>query len=251
MVRTPSRRHGRRVPVAATLLATAALLVPAARSAEASVPIGNLPGWTQILHEEFSTPLNPRRWGVYSGQPGGNPHGMWSPSHVELHLSAARLRGYRENGRFVTAGMMLNSVPQVYGKYLVRAHFDRSVGIEQVMLLWPVDGGWPPEIDFSEGSSGSPTMATSHWSSNNQQHHAFAAVDMTKWHTYGVEWTPSRVTFTLDGRSFGTVTGAAVPHVPMSLALQTHATRPVGGITSAVPREVTEYVDWVSVYRYH
>jgi beta-glucanase (GH16 family) len=174
---------------------------------------------------------------------------MWSPRHIQLRFGSARLRGYREGGRFVTAGMMLNR-PQIYGKYLIRAHFTRGAGIEQVMLLWPVTGGWPPELDFSEGASGTTTMATSHWSASNAQAHFFAKVDMRQYHVYGLEWTPTRVTFTLDGRPFGTLTGGAVPHVPMSLALQTHATRPVGPISAANPREVTEYIDWVKVYRY-
>jgi beta-glucanase (GH16 family) len=215
-----------------------------------SAPAGNLPGWTQIVRENFNGALNTRRWGAYSGQPGGNANGWWSPKHIEMHGGQAWLHGYRENGRFVTAGMMLNSVPQTYGKYLVRARFDRGVGIEHVMLLWPINGGWPPEIDFSEGVSGSRTMATAHWGAANLQHHLFASVDMRQWHTYGVEWSPNRLVFTLDGRAFGTMTGSAVPHVPMSLALQTHATQAVGGVSAATPRDVTLAVDWVSVYRY-
>jgi beta-glucanase (GH16 family) len=119
------------------------------------------------------------------------------------------------------------------------------------MLLWPVLGGWPPELDFAEGAAGITSMATAHWSARNAQAHFFARVDMRQYHVYGLEWTPTRVTFTLDGRPYGTVTGAAVPHVPMSLALQTHATRPVGPVSRAAPAEVTEYIDWVSVYRYH
>jgi beta-glucanase (GH16 family) len=215
------------------------------------LPLGNISGWTQTLHEDFGVPLNPNRWGVYNGQPGGAPNALWSPKHVELHLNAARLRGYREGGTFVTAGMMLTSTPQTYGKYLVRAKFDRSAGVEQVMLLWPVSGPWPPEVDFAEGASGTRTMATAHYSSANEQVHHFTDVDMTQWHTYGVEWSPNRLTYTLDGKAWGSVTGAAVPRVPMNLAIQTQAMRPAGAISSAMPREVTEYIDWVSVYKLH
>lgn len=212
------------------------------------MPLGNIGGWTQTAHEDFRTALNESVWGKYSGRPGGNPYGMWAPSHVDVRAQALRLRGFREGSQFVTGGVMLNR-PQTYGKWLVRAAFNRGANIEQVMLLWPTSG-WPPELDFAEGASNGRTMATSHWGQSNEQSHYFANVDMRQYHVYGLEWTPSAVRFTLDGRVFGTVTGAGVPHQPMSLALQTHATKPVGLISSLVPREVTEYIDWVSVYRY-
>ncbi len=77
----------------------------------------------------------------------------------------------------------------------------------------------------------------------------YANVDMRQWHTYGVEWSPGRLASTLDGRVFGVMT-AAVPTVPMTLALQTHATQAIGAVSSATPRDVTLAVDWVSVYRY-
>lgn len=246
----PRARHGRRASVVAAVLACTALLLPQA-PAQAAVPVGNLPGWTQIVREDFTTALNTRRWGAYSGQPGGNAYGWWSPRHIEMHGGQAWLHGYREGGRFVTAGMMLNSAPQTYGKYLVRARFERGAGIEHCMLLWPTNGGWPPEVDFSEGASYGHTMATAHWGTANLQQHLLASVDMRLWHTYGVEWSPTRLVFTLDGRPFGTLVGAAVPHQPMSLALQTHATQYVGPVSASQPRDVTMAIDWVSVYRYH
>jgi beta-glucanase (GH16 family) len=253
LIRTRSRRHnGRRLTALAALIASTAVVLPLSNASAEALPSGNTAFGRQILREGFGTPLNPARWGVYDGQPGGAPNALWSRKHVELHLDAARLRGYREGGRFVTAGMMLTSVPQIYGKYLVRARFDRSTTVDQVMLLWPKQGvSWPPEIDFSEGPSSTKTMATAHYTAQNLQTHHFASVDMTKWHTYGVEWTPTRVSYLIDGRVFGSVTGAAVPHVPMNLAIQTQSNAPAQAIGTAMPREVTEYIDWVSVYRYH
>ena len=228
-------------------MAATAALVPTT-TAHASVPLGNIGGWTQTAHEDFRSALNTSVWGKYSGQPGGNAYGTWSPTHVDVRAQALRLRGFREGSRFVTGGVMLNR-PQTYGKWLVRAAFNRGAGIEQVMLLWPT-AGWPPELDFAEGAVNGNTMATAHWSQSNAQAHFFAKVDQRNYHVYGLEWTPSSVRFTLDGRVFGTVTGAGVPHQPMSLGLQTSATRWVGGVSSLVPREVTEYVDWISIYKY-
>lgn len=235
--------------VAAVATCTAVLL-PHAPAQAVAAPIGNLPGWTQILRENFDGALNTNRWGVYDGQPSGSPSGWWDRDHLEMHGGQAWLHGYRENGRFVTAGMMLKGKAQTYGKYVVRARFERGAGIEHAMLLWPAGGGWPPEIDFSEGTSGTRTMATSHWGVTNLQQHVFANVDMRLWHNYGVEWSPSRVVFTLDGRPFGTMVGAAVPQVPMNMAVQTVATSWVGPASTATPRDVTLAIDWVSVYRF-
>lgn len=234
------------------VLATAtSLLLPHAPAQASTAPVGNLSGWTQIVREDFNGALNTNRWGAYSGQPGGNPYGWWSPRHIEMHGGQAWLHGYREGGKFVTAGMMLNSAQQEYGRYVVRARFDRGVGIEHVMLLWPTAGAWPPEVDFSEGSATTNrTMATAHWSSSNLQQHLFRAIDMRLWHTYSVDWTPTRLTYRIDGQAFGIMTGAAVPHAKMSMALQTHATQAVGPVSASQPRDVTMAIDWVAVYRY-
>jgi beta-glucanase (GH16 family) len=175
------------------------------------------------LHETFTEGIPSYRWGKYNGQPGGNPYGWWAASHVQPYQGAALLRGYEDGGRYVTGGMMLNSIAQTYGKYVVRAKFDRSTSIEHCMLLWPVSG-WPPEVDFSEGPTSQGVMATSHWGSSNSQTHAFKKIDMTQWHTYGVEWTPTRLLFTIDGSGWATMGGAAVPHQAMKLAIQTMAT---------------------------
>lgn len=233
-----------------TALATCTALLLPLSMAEANTvsPAGDRGVWKQTLREDFNGALNRSRWGTYDGFPGD--HGVWKSNHVEMHGGQAWIHGYREGADFVTSGMMLTSLPQRYGKYEVRARFDRADGIGHAMILWPVTG-WPPEVDFSEaeGPEGR-TMATAHWGTANDQQHAFADVDMRQWHTYGVEWTPSVLRYTLDGRVWATMTGTAVPHVPMRLVMQTGANKVIGPISASQPRDVVFAVDWVSVYRY-
>ncbi len=249
MSRSRSRLRGRNALVLSTLAAATSLLLPSTPAAALELsPAGNLPAWTQVLREDFNGALNTARWAPYSGTPGGNPYGKWSPKHIEMHGGQAWLHGYREGSQFVTAGMILYSHPLTFGKYLVRARFDRGAGIEHVMLLWPTVG-WPPELDFTEGESNGETMATSHWGAANNQQHAWTKVDMTQWHTYGLEWTPTSVAFSIDGRVFARMTGAAVPKQPMKLAIQTAATKPVGAPSAATPRDVTLRLEWISIYR--
>jgi beta-glucanase (GH16 family) len=196
------------------------------------------------LHDSFANGIS-SAWGKYEGQPGGDPYGYWSPSHAVGYGGAALLRGYRDGGRYVTAGFMLNAVTQTYGKYVVRARFNGGSAVQHVMLLWPTTG-WPPEVDFSEGPTTQGVMATSHWGSSNSQQHAFKRVDMTQWHTYGVEWTPTRLLYTIDGRAWAAMYGSAVPHQPMRLAIQTQALTSV----PATLGEVRMTIDDVAVFSY-
>ncbi len=213
----------------------------------ASAPSGNQGIWHQTLREDF-TSLNTARWGTYTGFPGD--HGVWKPSHVVATRGVCQIRGYREGASFVTGGMMLQGQTRTYGKYLARARFARGDGIGVAMLLWPKTG-WPPEIDFAEAEANEGRiMAVSHWSATNQRQLAFVGVDMRQWHTYGVEWAPNVVRYTLDGRVWATMTGPAVPHQPMNLVFQTGANKRIGPISASQPARVDLELDWVSVYKY-
>ena len=225
---------------ATTVAACASLLLPLTPAQAATSP-----HFTLRLHDTFNSGIQSSRWGKYEGQPSSTPYSVWSPSHVVAVNGVAMLRGYPVDGRYVTGGFMLNSVTQTYGKYVVRARFQRSSVVQHAMLLWPTSG-WPPEVDFSEGPTTKGVMATAHWGSDNSQQHAFLHVDMTRWHTYGVEWTPTRLLYTVDGRAWAVMTGAAVPHQPMRLAIQTEATSPTSSSTPAVRLDVAD----VAVFSY-
>jgi len=238
--RHPSRGlfRRRRTLVAVVFAGFASLLLPTAH-AEAAVSSH----FSLRLHETFTEGIPSYRWGKYDGPPGGTAYSVWDPSHVQAYNGLALLRGYPDGGQYVTGGFMLNSIAQTYGKYVVRARFDRSASIQHCMLLWPTSG-WPPEIDFSEGPTSKGVMATSHWGSDNSQIHAFKQVDMTQWHTYGVEWTPTRLLFTIDGVGWASMGGSAVPHQAMKLAVQTEATSPPSSSTGEVSMDLADVYVW-------
>jgi len=195
------------------------------------------------LHETFTEGIPSYRWGKYDGQPASTSYSLWSASHVVAYNGVAMLRGYYSSGRYLTGGMMLNSIAQTYGKYVVRARFDRSASVQHAMLLWPTSG-WPPEVDFSEGPTSKGVMATSHWGSGNYQMHAFKQIDMTRWHTYGVEWTPTRLLFTIDGAAWAAMGGSAVPKQAMKLAIQTVATSQPSTSGSEVRLDIADVYVW-------
>jgi beta-glucanase (GH16 family) len=224
------------------------------------MPTGNLPGWHQVFADDFSgSTLDTSKWRLYWGQPGGDPGGWFDPSHVSVANGQLVISGYRDpadGGKWATGG--LSSSPglvQTYGKYLARFRFDAGVGIAHAILLWPADNSWPPEIDFSEdnGSNRETAYATLHYGAANTQVQRQVAVNLTHWHTLGVEWTPGRLVYTLDGRPWSTLTSSHVPAIPMTLDIQTQAWA-CGTSTwercpnATTPSHVNLYVDWAVAY---
>jgi beta-glucanase (GH16 family) len=223
------------------------------------MPTGDIPGWRQVFAYDFEGhTLDATKWLVYSGQPGGDPAAWFDPRHVSVSNGMLTISGYRDRadaGRWATGGISTRpGLVQTYGKYLVRFRLDPGTGIGHALLLVPADGSWPPEIDFSEdnGSGRVSTLATLHYGLHNSKLFKGTAVNLTQWHTLGVEWTPRLLQFTLDGRVWFRITGSSVPAVPMALAIQSQTwpcVRTWGRCPdSTTPPVVKMYVDWVVAY---
>lgn len=233
--------------------------VPGTTSAAESMPVGDIPGWNQVLADDFSGQgIDLSRWRVYSGQPGGDPGAWFDPRHVQVRDGMLIISGYRDpadGGKWATGGV--SSAPgmaQTYGKYLVRFRLDSGEGIGHALLLWPADNRWPPEVDFSEdnGSGRSTTLATLHSGGQDNMIYRLLRVDLTQWHTLGVQWTPGQLRFTIDGRVWSDLRSSRVPAIPMVLALQTQTWPCVGTWgrcpNASTPATVRMYVDWVVAY---
>jgi beta-glucanase (GH16 family) len=258
----PRRRVIWAITTLIVVVASSAGCVTASGRGSASDPPGDLPGWRRVLVERFDgSRLNRSIWGAYSGQPGGDPGGWWHSSHVVVRGGLLRLETYRDarhGGRWVSGGVSSASgLEQRYGKYLVRFRMDDGFGVAGILLLWPQHGGWPPEIDFAEtggDSSGRPTLsATLHYGRSNHTIQRTVRGDFTTWHVLGVEWTPGRLGYTLDGRRWATVRSAHVPAQNMEMDMQTQAgtcgDRWAPCPNSTTPARVVMEVDWVAAYR--
>ncbi len=250
----PVHRHRRARPAAVPGLTTTA------DPSGVPMPVGNLPGWKQVFSDDFTeTTLNPAVWKVYWGQPGGDPGGWFDPSHVYTSGGMLVISAYQDpadGGAWATGGVSTSpSFDQTYGKYEVRFRMDAGVGIAHTILLWPQSNAWPPEVDFSEDNGGDrqTDYATLHYGASNTMIQNQLAVNLTQWHTLGVEWTPGRLVYTVDGRDWATVSNPNVPSIPMSLDIQTQAW--ACGTSSwehcpnaTTPAHVNLDVDWAVAY---
>jgi beta-glucanase (GH16 family) len=227
------------------------------------MPTGNLPGWNLLYTQNFSGDSLPDDWGAYTGQPGGDPHGYWEPQNVsvsdgELHLSTTPDSDPDKSGAATSGGVAFYGEPQTYGMYLVRmkADYEPSLEMSDILLLWPSDNDWPPEVDFFEDSgAGRQRYATFlHMGPDGDDCCTIensVANDATQWHTYGVAWTASTITYTVDGKVFAVVyksnltgEGQYWPNTPMNLDIQSE------NLGSAQPQGSVETmtVDWVAEF---
>jgi beta-glucanase (GH16 family) len=244
-----------------------ALLAPAADAAAhrpARGPEVNAPSpWELVFRDSFrGDTLDPRLWRRWHGTPANGLGGYWQRSHVRVTGGQLVLEGYREpalGNRWVTGGVGNRvGVVQAYGKYRVRMRLDDAYGLSYAVLLWPESNSAPPEIDFAEGFGRSMqrTKATVHSGTKEARVRTgqTLAVDMTKWHVVGVEWTPGLLRFTMDDKVWFTVAGTKVPRTPMVLDLQTEVHSCTVTVSACPdersPSRMNMYVDWVEVYSY-
>lgn len=209
-----------------------------------------LPGYTESYVNDFTTSALPIGWDLFSGVPGGDPGGHFGSQHVQFSAGVLRLNAWRDvnyQNRWVTGGICQCGLSRVYGAYFVRSR-ETGPGPNEVQLLWPVTNLWPPEIDFNEtGASDVKTTETVHYSPQNIMDHGNIQLNMLKWHTWGVIWTASSVTFVVDGRVWARdTTPADIPAVPMDLNLEQRALCTVG--RECPKHNVSMLVDWVAEY---
>ena len=226
------------------------------------MPTGDTTHWRKTFSEDFlGTSLNTSKWSSYSGRPGSDPDAQWAPSHVVVGNGKASLLTYKDSaygGRW-TSGAINNGrsgTASSSGRYEVRMRAQKARGIAVVGLLWPRWAGWPPEVDFVEDRDGYRTdyTCTIHYESATTAHGMIHTgpkyVDMTQWHTYGIEWKPGKVVYRLDGIAWKTIWTSKAPTVAMELALQTNAVTGPWGTKpdSTTPWKSTVELDWIVGY---
>jgi hypothetical protein len=213
-----------------------------------------LAGYHQTYVTDFLGSTIPDDWDTYQGQPGGDPGGLFAQSHDIIGGGLLDIKTYQDlqyGNEWVTGGICLCGLaPETYGAYFERSRLT-GPGPTGVALLWPDANVWPPEIDFNETGGGvRGSTATVHWitaTNPNAQTQTKVAINMTKWHTWGVIWTRTKIIYTVDGRVWGSMNKSGdVPTIPMHLSLQSQTWCESGWACPTKPESME--IDWVSVY---
>ena len=196
-------------------------------------------GFRQVYVDQF-TSIGPA-WALYHG-PGKPKTGPRTPANVTLGRDSdgttyVRLWSRPSPHAYASGGMQLR-MPQRYGAWRVRARSFAygGQGTKYTIGLWPVPNCWPcAEDDFDE--SWDPTrqsyMITHHFRNAAGQHamihHGVGPIDLTVWHTFELDWTPTMDTYRVDGNVIWT-SNAFIASVPQTLVMQTALTgAPISG----------------------
>ncbi len=210
----------------------------------------SFPGYVQKYVQDFNGTSLPPKWDVFTGKANGGSGSQWGSAHVVVGSGVMSLNTWQDpayNNQWVSGGLCMCGAPSTYGAFFIRSR-ETGPGPTIVELLWPVVA-WPPEIDFNETSGVvGGTSATLRYGPGGEQSQVKRAIDMTKWHTWGVIWTPTSLLYTVDGHVWGRFqVPSRVPHVSMTLNIQQQTWCSSNFACPTSPQSTL--VDWVSEYK--
>jgi Glycosyl hydrolases family 16 len=257
-------------PTPALIMTTATTLPPSAHSIlypigtpqlnEPSLlgppPSNALHGFHRVYATDFTGSTLPPGWTPFTGVPGGSGSTTkFAASHVAVTGGMLRLATFHDprypGFKWTSGGLCQCGHPMTYGAFFVRSRISNA-GPNEIELLWPANNQWPPEIDFNEsGTRWAATSSTLHHGTPTNDlriQQNLAGIDLRRWHTWGVVWTPHAITFTVDGQQWGySINGpGTVPKLAMTLDFEQ---RPgcVPGLACPSQNQ-TMLVDWVAEY---
>jgi Ca2+-binding RTX toxin-like protein len=154
-----------------------------------------------------------------------------------------------------TSGMISTapSFAQTYGYFEMKAELPHAAGAWPAFWLIPADGSWPPELDVMETLSSDPNADWTTWHSGVGGAHtsngvaSFIPDTADGFHTYGVLWTKTDLTWYVDGTEVFHQATPADMNKPMYMI----ANLAVGGWggavdNSAMPAKMT--IDYIHAY---
>lgn len=203
--------------------------------------------------------VDPNYAGSSSSALGLNP---FSASNGVLNIQAAQtpstdlsaLGGFQ-----YTSGVMTtqSSFSQTYGYFEIRAEVPSGQGLWPAFWMLPESNTWPPELDVFEQIGSNNTYVSNGVGSKltgSVSHHGtyVDANTSTGFHTYGMSWTASTISFYFDGQETYQVATPADVDTPMYMIMNLA----VGGSWPGSPDATTNWaqagmkVDWVRAYSY-
>jgi hypothetical protein len=142
----------------------------------------------------------------------GNPGDISLSSQGVVLNSWGESVGFMQNPSGPTAG-------EGYGLYSATITLQANQPNGPAIVMWPANNVWPAtEVDLME--TWDPTrqsgISTVHWAWMGKDQWTLTkfAIDMTKPHTYSMDWEPNSLTFYIDGKEIYSTT----EHVPKDAA---------------------------------
>jgi beta-glucanase (GH16 family) len=214
----------------------------------------------------FTGTINTSDWNVYAGPFGSSSNTCFEKQNAAIkngQLVLTISKTANGCGRKYTSGGIDTwaNHAQTYGRWEVVAQFPAGFGTTGYIGLFPTNGSWPPEVDFAESIARQPTnlFLTQHYGTTNQTN-GFVYKPGTNWttgfHTYALEWTPTTLTYYVDGIVRQTQPVQFSP-TPMKLAIGTGTGDcgswvdcPENKPASSPGLPAQMYVKSVSIYKY-
>lgn len=153
-----------------------------------------------VTGDEFNYTGAPdaNKWNVYDSA-GHAGNGVRSPAQASVDGNKLVING-TANG--TTAGLSAKFANQKYGRWEARIAASGDNEYHMVSILWPDSQNWPcdGEVDYAE-TTGDWNVINffQHYSCDNQQTMATKAIDVTQFHNYAVDWSPSGMVGYIDG----------------------------------------------------
>ena len=227
--------------------------------------------------EEFTGPLNTDVWNIIEGDGcaeglcgwGNNEKQWYAADAIVVEDGMLRLSAFTDDqsrirsGKLTTAGKF----GVQYGLIEARMRIPTGRGLwpafwmmpEDKQLRWPLEG----EIDILEWTGNEPhrIIGAIHFGDlpPGNVHYSETVRSPSTWsgefHTFGVEWSPQRITWYVDGRAHGIATPTETAPWPwvfddkrFHLILNVAVGGTLGGEVSTEDLPATLDIDWVRVY---
>lgn len=243
--RPPLGRGGRRIAVAVGALVVLAGIVAgsatALHSGSAADPSGvRMPsadgnGWKRVFAEDFEDDAPSGRFeagygdrfSIYHGFGDTAGTGQYQSSVLSAHDGMLDMHLGTTAAGVPLAGGIVPLVDgkwggQTSGRYSIRMKSDPVDGFGVAVLLWSDENKWSDgEVDFPEGALGAPAYLNVHCLADPAQKcvHEQTRASLEDWHTYTIEWTPTRMSFFVDDAMVGS-TDKDIPTARMHLVVQ-------------------------------
>lgn len=222
------------------------------------MPVGNLPGFTQILAQDFNTTATStaftatyaNSWCPY------DDGGQYYRSQVSGHDGIMDITLDGTKGAAGVFGPPGKCWSNLYGRFSMRMRVLGGADNGTAVMLWPTSDKWTDgEIDYPEASNFTDTIHVYHHPTPCDDNDtvppphcgSFDGLDTgarwNVWHTFAIEWTPASVKYYLDNALIKTVTH----DIPTTNHRYTIQVAPTG----SSPQPGNMQIDWVTMYSYN